>query len=184
MKANPLPPLEVLRQNYRYDPHSGVLEARNYVYSKRLKKQVPCDSWRVVKCVSQSGYIVTQCEGQQVKAHRICWALYYGEDPYPMTIDHINRDKVDNTIRNLRKATPSENSKNRDNINKHKHRPVKITYPDGRGVIITDNIKTAARILNRTYTCIQQHLRRNNTNPLRWEYNGRRYCSGIRIAYA
>lgn len=184
MKANPLPPLEVLRQNYRYDPHSGVLEARNYVYNKHLKKQVPCDSWRVVKCVSKGGYIVTQCEGKQIKAHRICWALHYNEDPHPYTIDHSNRNRQDNTIRNLRKVTQSENSKNRDNVNRHKHRPVKITYPDGRGVIVTDSIKTAATILNRTYSCIQQHLRRGNTNSLRWGHGGRGNYSGIYVEYA
>ena len=184
MLPKPLPPLEVLRQNYRYDPHSGVLEARNYTYNKHLKKQVPTDNWRVVKCVSKGGYIVTQCEGKQVKAHRICWALHYGEDPYPLTLDHINRNKQDNTIRNLRKVTPSENSENKDNPNRNKYRPVKITYPDGRGVTTTDSIKTAALVLNTTYARIQQHLKRNNKNPLRWEYNGKRYCSGIHIAYA
>jgi hypothetical protein len=184
MLSNPLPPLDVLRQNYRYDPHSGVLEARNYTYNKHLKKQVPTDNWRVVKCVSDGGYIVTECNGKQLKAHRICWALHHGEDPYPLEIDHKNRKRNDNTIRNLRKATPSENSKNKDNPNRHKQRPVKITYPDGRGVIVTDSIKTAAAILNSTYTRIQQHLKRGNTNPLRWQHEGKRYSSGIRVAYA
>lgn len=186
MTPNPLPPLDVLRKNYRYDPHSGVLEARNYTYNKRLKMQVPTDNWRVVKCVSEGGYIVTQCEGKQLRAHRIAWALHYNEDPYPLEIDHDNRNKKDNTIRNLRKVTPSENCENRDNPNRGKQRPVKITYPDGRGVIITDSIKTAATILNRSYSCIQQHLKRGNTNSLRWGRGGSGSggYSGICVAYA
>jgi len=184
MKPNPLPPMEVLRQNYTYDPESGVLYARNYTYSKRLKRQVPTDKWREVKGKNKNGYIVTQCEGIQYKAHRICWALHYGADPYPNTIDHNNRNRADNAIRNLRCVTQRENNENRDNVNKRRYKPVKIIYPDGRGVITTDSIKTAALILNTTYARIQQHLKRDNKNPLRWEYNGKRYCSGIRIAYA
>ncbi len=186
MKPNPLPPLDVLRQNYRYDPHSGVLEARNYVYNKRLKMLVPTGDWRVVNCINKGGYIVTKCKGKQVRAHRICWALHYNEDPYPLEVDHKNRNRSDNTIRNLLKATHSENCENRDNPNRRKQRPVKITYPDGRGVIITDSIKTAATILNRTYSCIQQHLKRGNTNSLRWGVGGSGSggYSGICVAYA
>lgn len=45
-------------------------------------------------------------------AHRLMWFFHYGEWP-KHTIDHINRDKTDNRIENLRDVTLRENCQNR-----------------------------------------------------------------------
>jgi hypothetical protein len=45
-------------------------------------------------------------------AHRLAWVHYYGEIPEQF-IDHINGDKLDNRIVNLRKASRSDNVRNR-----------------------------------------------------------------------
>ena len=44
--------------------------------------------------------------------HRQVWIYHHGPIPNNMTIDHINRDKNNNQIENLRLATYSENCKN------------------------------------------------------------------------
>lgn len=44
-------------------------------------------------------------------AHRVAWAVHYGEWP-EKDIDHINQDKGDNRICNLRLATDQENLRN------------------------------------------------------------------------
>lgn len=50
----------------------------------------------------------------QLKAHRIAWALHYGEWPDPESyIDHIDGDRSNNKIENLREVTPHENAKNK-----------------------------------------------------------------------
>jgi hypothetical protein len=66
------------------------------------------------------GYIAVKMrlEGRPVciSAHRIIWLLHYGKWP-EYTIDHINRNKRDNRIENLRDVTMGENLLNRGNPN-------------------------------------------------------------------
>lgn len=47
------------------------------------------------------GYTSICIDGEQWLAHRVAWVMFYGEEP-PRIIDHINRDKSDNRIANLR----------------------------------------------------------------------------------
>lgn len=49
--------------------------------------------------------------GQKIYAHRIAWAIHYGEHPGE-EIDHINGDSLDNSIANLRQVSHQENCKN------------------------------------------------------------------------
>lgn len=43
--------------------------------------------------------------------HRVVWAMHYGHWP-ELHLDHINRQRSDNRIENLREVTPAENSQN------------------------------------------------------------------------
>ena len=57
------------------------------------------------------GYIRIRVGKKLYLAHRLAWFYVHGVWP-PHTIDHINRDPLDNRIENLRLATPAENSQN------------------------------------------------------------------------
>lgn len=46
--------------------------------------------------------------------HRAVWEYHYGQIPNGLMIDHINRDKTDNRIENLRLVTAKENRMNVD----------------------------------------------------------------------
>lgn len=63
----------------------------------------------------KEGYIVIQINKIQYYAHRLIWSLLNGEIPSDKYIDHINRNKSDNKIENLRLVTNRENALNKPN---------------------------------------------------------------------
>jgi hypothetical protein len=62
---------------------------------------------------TSNGYLYIKAAGQKHSASRLAWTLTNGEIPKGLEIDHINRDKQDNRISNLRVVTRKENLRNR-----------------------------------------------------------------------
>lgn len=62
--------------------------------------------------VDRQGYITIKIDGQIYFAHRLAWLYIYGEWPSNI-IDHINRERDDNRICNLRDVSSSQNNLNR-----------------------------------------------------------------------
>jgi hypothetical protein len=60
---------------------------------------------------ARSGYRSIRLDGQLLRAHRLAWLYVHGVMP-PDEIDHINGDRGDNRITNLRLATHTENTRN------------------------------------------------------------------------
>lgn len=58
-----------------------------------------------------NGYIYARLMGRAIYAHRAAWAISYGEWPKG-DIDHINGDRADNRIANLRDVSRQENMRN------------------------------------------------------------------------
>lgn len=63
-------------------------------------------------CVTDNkGYICVQIYKKKYRGHRIAWLHHYGAWP-TLDIDHINGNKTDNRIDNLREATVAQNGHN------------------------------------------------------------------------
>ena len=60
---------------------------------------------------NSDGYRVSNFYGKVLKAHRTAWLLHYGEWPHG-DLDHIDRDRSNNRISNLRLAERIENNRN------------------------------------------------------------------------
>lgn len=58
------------------------------------------------------GYVTIKFGGGRYISHRLVWLYHHGEWPTPYT-DHINCNRADDRIENLRVATPSQNARNR-----------------------------------------------------------------------
>jgi len=61
---------------------------------------------------TNDGYVKVHLNKKSYPAHRLMWLLYHGEHPENF-VDHINGDRSDNRICNLRIVTKAENAKNR-----------------------------------------------------------------------
>ncbi len=64
----------------------------------------------VAGCDNGHGYLSIGINGKNYRNNRIIFLMHHGY--LPRVVDHINRDKKDNRIDNLRAATHSQNSAN------------------------------------------------------------------------
>lgn len=91
---------EVLRE-VSYDKETGLFTA---LHTKGCRKA------GTVLNNLRNGYVRFEINGVAYAAHRLAYAIVYGEQPDE--IDHINGVRSDNRIVNLRAATHVQNAKN------------------------------------------------------------------------
>ncbi len=77
---------------------------------------------------SINGYQAFSINAKPYYIHRVVWEVFNGEIPADKEIDHIDRDKTNNNLDNLRLVTHSENQLNRNKFHRMKGR--KLTGAD------------------------------------------------------
>jgi hypothetical protein len=87
---------EMLRLHFAYDPSTGQFDRAN---------------GKACGWLTEKGYLRVRFMGAQYRVHRLIWLYHHGAQPIG-EIDHINGDRLDNRISNLRLVTPTINRQN------------------------------------------------------------------------
>jgi len=104
MNTLPLPDTERLRQLLDYNSETGI-----FVWKKARRNKA--QKGIIAGWLSQKGYWKITVDGIDYPAHRLAWKFFYGHEPENQ-IDHIDKNKQNNKISNLRIATNQQNCMN------------------------------------------------------------------------
>lgn len=88
-----LPTVDRLRQVLSYEPSNGRLI---WLVRRGVKVKAGDEAG-----TNHDGYVRIKVDGRLILAHRIAWAMHFGLWPHD-EIDHIDGNKSNNSIRNLR----------------------------------------------------------------------------------
>lgn len=99
-----------VRELLNYNQETGVF-TRRVRTSNRIKTGEDAGG------LNSNGYVRISLDGQKHLAHRLAWIHVHGALP-PNDIDHINGNRSDNRLSNLRGVTHAENHQNRHSPNK------------------------------------------------------------------
>ena len=101
---------ERLRELFDYDSETGI-------FTHRADKPYPgghayrARAGDVAASPQAKGYLSIKVDGRNYQAHRLAFLHYYGRWPR-YCVDHIDRDRGNNRIANLREASHGENRVN------------------------------------------------------------------------
>jgi hypothetical protein len=115
--------IHLLRRLVDYDPETGALTFREawpemFGESPARSREYRKNTWNsqfagrpAFASDHGTGYLAGKLLGRTFKAHRVAWAIFYGEIPAG-EVDHLNGNRSDNRIANLRVVTKAENQRN------------------------------------------------------------------------
>ena len=118
-----LPSPELLRKLLRYDPETGLFtwreRAASIFQATAHSREQNAEKWNrrfagkpALTSDMGRGYLGGSIFGKTVRANRVAWALSFGEWPQH-EIDHLDADRGNNRLANLRDVSHAVNCKNK-----------------------------------------------------------------------
>ncbi len=101
--SKPILTQQYLKEIIHYNPKTGLFK---WTSEKKYANS------HTIGYTNPYGYHSIMIDGRNFPAHRLAWLYVYGIFP-PNQVDHINHDKLDNRISNLRAVTNQDNQRNR-----------------------------------------------------------------------
>lgn len=86
-------------------------ETGEFTWSVKTSKYSPVKVGDIAGCSDDEGYNVVMVDGKRYKSHRLVWFYNFGVFPKEQ-IDHIDGNKSNNRLGNLREVSGSRNAKN------------------------------------------------------------------------
>lgn len=109
---------KTIKDHDRYEiSNEGTVRAKEKVIEQRkkngelYKRIIP--SKIIHACIDSEGYYAVSLDNMHYRIHRLIYEAFIGEIPNGLEIDHINRDRTDYTLSNLRLVSKKENVYNR-----------------------------------------------------------------------
>jgi hypothetical protein len=109
-----------VRNLFDYDADTGILAHKEYRHGRTKGDVAGCQN-------VFNRYWYVSVSGFSYRAHRLIWLYVYGMWPSLM-IDHINGDRSDNRIINLREATYADQAQNRTPLEGKTSKCQGVTY--------------------------------------------------------
>lgn len=117
-----------LKARLHYDPETGV-----FTWKENPQRRAQWNATFAGKpagSVIDTGYVRIRIDDKGHRAHRLAWLYVHGY--LPEEIDHIDGDKTNNAIANLRSVTHSENLRNTRKNTRNTTGIVGVTYRPSR----------------------------------------------------
>lgn len=109
-----------LRSLVSYDPEAGI-------FTRLINTKNARAGTKTHGSVRPDGYLALSVDGRQYLCHRLAWLYVYGDWPAAHT-DHIDGDRANNRIVNLRAASAAENGRNRTRKQKRNSSGIRGVY--------------------------------------------------------
>jgi len=121
----PLPPIKELKELLHYEPDTGL-------FRWKVDRRGTAKAGGVAGRLHHSGYIEITMNREFFRAHRLAWAFCHNRDPGKMQIDHIDQNKSNNKIINLRLAGSGPNKANAGPQKRNKLGVKGVCYCNGK----------------------------------------------------
>lgn len=161
---------ETLRELLDYCPETGLLrwkirkpEDQNKIFNTSFAET------EAFTAVHTDGYRNGTIYGKQYKAHRIIWILFHGEQPDQ--IDHINGNRADNRIANLRSVSRRVNCMNRGLRSDNTTGKPGVWWSKGMGKYQASISSEKGRIFLGTFSKLEDAIAAKNDAEKKYHYH-------------